>query len=666
MPQNRTPGDSLIWTKLHAPGWDGAGVHRLDLIDRICSVDTQSLLSIVAAAGSGKSTIMSQILHRVSEKGFSTAWVSLEGEDNDPAAFSAYLSAALARMADETPGHSGALRLDSSAGDVEALFEVMLARMTTLPFPAVIFFDDFQHISDPTIVRFVDRLIARAPDNLKLVIASRTQLPLELGRLRVSGRLCEVEQEHLNFGVGEATHFLRDSHGIELSLSDLSRLMEATEGWVAGLQLAALALRRSKGSESQLIAEFSGRDRDLMSYLAETVLQAQPVSVRRFLLDTAPLRRMCPALCEAVSEHPKCGQMLALLDQQKLFLIALDRSGNWFRYHHLFGDFLQKLLHDSEPERHREICEKAARWCEAQGLITEAIQYSLDAGQFERAANMIADHGIRVAVHMGDHYTILDWMRRLPQPFQMLRPEIKLSHAFSLAFSRHVEQPLKLCREIDAELAKPAEEACWTLAPGSHESLASLSQVCQAIAAGSADDLSRCHDLGLSLTERGADIDPAIMGSAANCVSYGSFANGDYARAVEYADMAVRDGQKAGAGYVSVWGHFLYGIAELEQGKVLSASRHGEYFGRPGRRAQEFHHHHGRTAQCRGGQLSRRIPAGAGVDGNRADVRAAVWSGRTSDLRLSQRCPHPCLAGRCLWRARPHRGRSRDRTPLQL
>ncbi len=566
--------DSFVSTKLYPPTWDEQGVQRTPLIRLAYSGRMTSVFSVVAAAGSGKSTLMSQLHQHFTQRDVATAWISLDPEDNNPETFLSYLVTALDRIEAMFSQADLGMQKELISRDVTAAFDVLLGRISKVKTQLVIFFDDFQHITDPAVTGFMDRLIAHLPDSVLLVIASRERLPLQLGRLRVLGSLCEVDQEDLNFDSGEAAAFLRQSHEMELSPADMESLHETTEGWAAGLQLAALALRRHKGAESEQIKQFSGRDRDLASYLAESVLKSLSESVRKFLLCTAPLRRMCPELCQAVTGHPACGEMLALLDRRKLFLIPLDRTGKWFRYHHLFADFLQKLLTESDPARRRESCEKAATWCEKEGLITEAIQYSLDAGRFEHAANLIGDRALMVAMIEGDHHTLLEWMRRLPEAYHGRRPEIGLSRAWSSAFSRDSAYANELAESVLVKLRDP-NDTSWNLADDVRQSLICFGEVAQAIAVSAQDQFEFGSEQARSLCAKFPVAESALIGSALNCISYGHLAMREFGAALTSADEAYRHGLRDKASYVMVWADFLHAMASLELGNVQSASEHG-------------------------------------------------------------------------------------------
>tara|TARA_R110000850_G_scaffold67188_2_gene149590 strand:- start:106182 stop:108968 length:2787 start_codon:yes stop_codon:yes gene_type:complete len=574
MTSNELFQDSFVSTKLYPPTWDSQAIQRDNLVRLASSGRKTSVFSIVAAAGSGKSTLMSQLYRQFENQGTATAWISLDPEDNSPQAYLSYFISALIETDATLSEADLGLQNDLLSRDLEAAFDILLSRISKISKPVAFFLDDFQHIDDDAVTQFMNRLIAHLPDAMVLVIGSRTRLPLALGRLRVLGSLREVDQEDLNFDAQEAAAFLRQSHSVELDGTDLASLHETTEGWAAGLQLAALALRRHKGEESELIRQFSGRDRDLTSYLAESVLKSQPESVRKFLLCTAPLKRMCPDLCQAVSDHPKCGEMLALIDKLKLFLIPLDRTGKWFRYHHLFSDFLQKLLIESEPNKYQEICQKAAAWCEREGQITEAIQYSLDAGKFVQAADLIGDRALTVSQIEGDHHTLLEWTRRLPERYHWRRPEIGLSRAWSCAFSRNSDYAKELTETLLVKL-RDENDQTWKIDAGRRQALIYFGELIQAIADATVDRFDDGIDLAWNLSQNMPEEESPMIASAFNCVSYARLVMREFDAAIEHSVSAYRNGQKKNSVYPMVWSEFLHSMADIELGRIRSAAEHG-------------------------------------------------------------------------------------------
>lgn len=576
MPRKR-PGtlpESLIMSKLNPPELDSRLVWRTTLIERlVASVSRTRVVSIVAAAGSGKSTLMAQLRSTLHDRGCGTCWISLDADDDSPAAFASYFMAGLGAL--ELPVAQRELTLTdvNPVRDFEALFDSLVAQISTLRSESAIFLDDFHQIQDQCTLRFINKLITHAPSSVRVIIASRSQLPLDLARHRVSGQLQVVEQEDLNFDSAQAADFLVHSHDLRLPPDDLASLLASTEGWPAGLQLAALALRRHRGTTSELIRMFSGRDQDLASYLVEAVLNSQPEAVRKFLLLTAPLRRMSAELCHAVSGHPNSAGMLAHLARSHLFVIALDREGAWYRYHHLFAEFLLSELKRSDPESIPQTCSRAAQWCEEHAQTTEAIQYALDGGLYEKAADLIADHAPTVSQVHGDHYTVLDWMRRLPEIYHDQRPEILLSDAWSRAFARDTGRAIVLSDNVVQKLRDGDYGS--QISDSQRQYLHLLARVIHAIAKACADEVEECMALATELRRQIPETDPFLIGSICNCISYCHFTRREYTKSAQVAADAYLSAHRATTAYPAVWADFLQGLASVEMGHLRTAQEHG-------------------------------------------------------------------------------------------
>lgn len=558
--------DSFVATKLIPPGREARGVDRQVLAN---GADTRSpsLVAVIGTAGSGKSTLLTQLHEARVAAGWATAWVSLDADDNNPAAFAGYLIAALEHIDPSIADRGLAAQHDYPIAAFDDLFARLEAYITSLIGPAAIFLDDFHHVTDDRIIGFLNRLIQHLPEDLQLVVASRHRLPLALGRARMNGSLLEIEQDDLNFDPAEAAELFRTVHGLALDPTDFDALLGATEGWAAGLQLAAIALRRHRGAPGLLIRQFSGRDQDLAVYLAESVLASQPDEVRKFLLRTAPLRRMCVSLCEAATGYTRAGEMLAYLEQHRLFVVPLDRSGEWFRYHHLFSEFLQSQLRSDDPELYRSLCERAGAWCRQQGMLTESIQYLLDACRFEQAADLMADRSLALAQIDGDLYTILDWMRRLPEAYHARRPEIRLSQAWACAFARDTARALELAGQVVADLdaapAPPPDERTQTLRY--------FARAIQAVAMAGSDDIEACLSRGRALLAEAPEQAGFILATAGNSISYSQLAHRDFEAAARTAAVAYHHGRRADSPYAMVWADFMHTVADIEQGRLTAA-----------------------------------------------------------------------------------------------
>ena len=522
---------------------------------------------IVAPAGSGKSTLMAQLYSAFTARGLSSCWLSLDAEDNDPATFALYFISALNSV---EPGFARDELIALEANPLrnfEQLFDRLVGRLSAITVPHALFLDDLQYVSDENILRFLDRMLAHLPKSSHVVLASRVSLPLKLARLRVAGSVVEIHQEGLNFDRAQAGQFLKNYHDLELAPRDLQALIDSTEGWPTGVQLAALALRRHKGPAAELIKTFSGRDRDLTRYLVESVLRMQPDSVRKFLLRTSPLRRMCADLCLAATGEADAADLLEYIGHANLFLIPLDREGVWFRYHHLFADFLQGEFRRSEPAAYRRVCNQAAKWCELNDLPAEAIRYLLEAEHYDEAAGMIARHAPHASMYRGDHYTVLNWLRRLPARFHDRHPEILLAHAWSCAFSR---EPAK-AMEISQQALNLLEAGHWKLEPAEHERYALLTRNVQAATQACADAIEDCLVRATELRRKVTDAQPFIIATLSNCLGYSHFVKREFVQCRAAAVDAHEYGHRADAAYLSAWGDFLHGLTDVEMGQLKEA-----------------------------------------------------------------------------------------------
>lgn len=567
---DRTWKNRIIQTKLNAQIADRRLLRREHLYQGLLTPQTPlSLMIIIAAAGSGKSTIMAHVHQHFRDSGARMSWLTLDAEDNEPSVFATYLISTLQRALPGFGEREAELLRGNLARDIRDLLAAVLSEMSEISAPTALFLDDFHHITHPVITDFIDRLIANHPPSLKLVIASRSQLHLSLSKRRLDGSLLELGQQELRFSHTEAFELLNNAHALDLSSSEIAELNTTTEGWATGLQLAALALSRGRGSPRDLIHGFSGKDRDLAAYLVERVMRLQPEATKKFLLRTAPLTRMSPELCREVSGHPQSGEMMALLDRSSMFIIPLDREGRWFRYHHLFADFLVAMLKRDHAGLFEEICAKAAAWCERNGHLTEAIQYFLQAGSYSEAARLIATHAPRVAQHFGDHQTVLAWMRHLPPAFAERHPVIALIHAWSLAFSRGTDQAIAIVEKTEALLR--SRNAPIELDGCSREHLLFTADVTKAIAkvCGDRPDFAAAS----TRASRAAlpDEEAFLIASISNCLAYSYLTDLVLDKARQAAADAYLYGSKAEAVYATVWADFLAGCTAAEQGRLCTA-----------------------------------------------------------------------------------------------
>lgn len=565
--------DGLIASKLHPPMLDPRAISMVPPLARALEgLPHGRAVALVASAGSGKSSMMTQLHQRFAEQGIASSWLGLDADDNDPATFARYFISAL-HAVDPLFAREELTSLGANpVRDYDAFFQRLSSRLSAMEQPVAIFLDDFQHVHDSRLLKFFDNLLAHLPRQLSLLIASRHKLPLQLARLSVADRAVEISQDELKFNQDQTDLFLRRYHQVELSPEELNRLVLLTEGWPTGVQLVALALRRHEGSSTELLQTFSGRDRDLTRYLAESVIRAQPEQIRHFLLRTSVLRRMCASLCDAVCAQTEARQMLDEIGRANLFLISLDREGQWYRYHHLFAGFLQNEFRRTDPDGYRDACASAASWCDLEGEPAEAIRYFLDAEHYEQAASLIARHAIRTSLFHGDHYSVRNWMKRLPEALHSHRPELALAYAWSCAFSRDTTRAMHLTEDAVRSL----RDMLWPMPEEERNRWLLWAEVVQAATCACADTIEDCLTRSTALLPRVPENESFLIATLGNCLSYSYFALRDFERSREFAISAHEHGHRANAAYLSSWGDFLHGLIDVELGGLGAASRFAE------------------------------------------------------------------------------------------
>src|ERR1700722_128852 len=329
----------LLETKLHVPRWRRSLVARPRLSERLSRGAESALTLVSAPAGFGKTTLLAEWLAVAAADGRSVAWLSLDQRDNDPALFWTYLVAALNTGA--PAGGAGALaRLQPPLPPNEAGLVALLNDLDAISDDVVLVLDDYHVIDARDVQDAMAFLLEHLPPQIHLVIASRTDPPLPLARLRGRGELAEIRAADLRFTPSEAAAYLNEVMGLVLTAPDVTALEERTEGWIAALQLAALSMQ-GREDASAFIAGFAGDDRYIVDYLVEEVLARQRTDVRDFLLTTSVLERLTGPLCDAVTGRAGGTAALVALERANLFLVSLDDRRQWYRYHHLFADVLR-------------------------------------------------------------------------------------------------------------------------------------------------------------------------------------------------------------------------------------------------------------------------------------------------------------------------------------
>ena len=424
----------LLMTKLYIPPVRPEFVPRPRLIEQLNAGLDRKLTFVSAPAGFGKTTLVADWLSRVAVP---CTWLSLDESDNDPAQFMTYLIAALQRVDQGIGQVAESLLAASQLPPIESLVTLLINDIVAVQKPSVLVLDDYHVIRTKSIHRAVEILIERQPPSVQLVLVTRQDPPLPLPRLRLRGQVVEVQQGDLRFTTDEARAFFSQGLGLDLDLKIITALESRTEGWIAGLQLAALSVQgRSAEGIAEFVEVFSGSHRHVIDYRAEEVLAQQSEDVRGFLYRTSILDRLTAPLCDAVTGRSDSRQVLRKLDSANLFLIPLDDERKWYRYHHLFADFLRTEL---DAESLAALHRRAAHWLTARGLMPEAVKHALASGDQALAAGVIARASAE-EFSAGSFATLLQWLDALPDEVVRSHSELATQKGCLLYFTGQISQ----------------------------------------------------------------------------------------------------------------------------------------------------------------------------------------------------------------------------------
>ena len=419
----------LLETKLHVPRLPRGLVARPRLSERLSRGAERALTLVSASAGFGKTTLLAEWVAAAASEGRSTAWLSLDQRDNDPALFWRYLVAALQTAAPRVD--SGAISLlQSPQAPTEAVVGTLLNDLSAVSNDVVLVLDDYHLLEARDVQDGMAYLLEHLPPQIHLVIAGRADPALPVARLRARGELVEIRAADLRFTPDEAAAYLNEVMGLALTAPDVAALEGRTEGWIAALQMAALSMQ-GRDDVAGFIAGFAGDDRYIVDYLAEEVLDRQPEPVKNFLLQTSILDRLTGPLCDAVTGQDGGKVRLAALERGNLFLVPLDDHRQWYRYHQLFADVLHAHLLDERPEDVPELHRRASAWYGQNGHSSEAIRHALVAKDFERAAELV-ELEIPALRRNRQDATLRRWLEALPEELIKVRPVLSMGYAGAL------------------------------------------------------------------------------------------------------------------------------------------------------------------------------------------------------------------------------------------
>jgi ATP/maltotriose-dependent transcriptional regulator MalT len=562
--------DVLLATKFQVPVLRPDLLPRGRLIDRVREAAARELVLVSTPAGFGKTTLLAEwaAIH-----GGPVAWLALDAGDDDPVRFWRYVVGAVDRV---HPGISGRVLplLDAAVQPTpEAVVAILVNELVAHPGEFWLILDDYHVVESRPVHDSLALLLERRPSHVHVVIATRIDPPLPLPRLRARGQLAELRAADLRFTADEVAAVLREVWGLDLSPDSVAALAARTEGWVSGLQLAALSLRGA-ADPARLVEEFTGSHRYVLDYLTEEVLERQSDDVQAFLLDTSVLDRLTGPLCDAVTGQGVGRQMLADLERANLFVVPLDEERRWYRYHHLFADLL-RAHRPADPGRTLELHRRAAGWLEGHGLIEDAVRHALAAGDDGWAARLV-DRYAHEHLRRGEGATLRRWLSVLPRHIVASHPRLCLIEALAAASGGRLAAAEALLE--DAELALAAAPAEPAKAPvgweggvlGNVPATIALLRAAHAVCRG---DAARTIDLVQQAQVHLAEDEPGPRFSCRLNLGLAEWTRGRLTEAERIFAGIVADGWAIGAAHLALSAGSLLGQVQQAHGRLGVALR---------------------------------------------------------------------------------------------
>ena len=450
----------LLTTKLYIPPTRPNLVPRPHLSRRLNESLSRKLTLVSAPAGFGKTTVLSEW---ISQHQPAVAWLSLDEGDNDPIRFWAYFISGLQQLQPGLGETTVQLFQSPQPPPLEVCLTALLNELAVVAEPFALVLDDYHYIENPTLHEAITFLLDHAPPQFHLILTTRVDPPLPLSRLRSRGQLTELRAADLRFTLAEAATFLNEVMGLNLSAEVVAALEPRTEGWIVGLQLAALSMQ-GRQDITAFVHAFTGSHRYIVDYLTDEVLAQQPLVTQNFLLQTAILDRFCAPLCEAVTGQPDGQSTLERLEQANLFIVALDDARQWYRYHHLFAEVLQARLRQTQPDLEPELHRRAREWLEHNKLTHEAINHALAGHDFEQAARLI-ERVHSVMWQNGEIKTLQAWLAAMPLSVRHTHPRLWLVQAWAAMTIGELSEADEQLREAEAALTVLDKDRARSLRP---------------------------------------------------------------------------------------------------------------------------------------------------------------------------------------------------------
>jgi LuxR family maltose regulon positive regulatory protein len=554
----------VLVTKLYVPPVRPLVVPRARLLDQLNDGLHRKLTLVSAPAGFGKTTLVSEW---VAASGHPVAWLSLDEADNDPSRFLTYLVAAIETVA-ANAGAGVAGMLQSPQPPVEPILTTLLNELATLPDRLILVLDDYHAIDSRPIDQAMTFLLDHLPPQLHLVITTREDPQLPLSRLRTRGQMTELRAADLRFTAAEAAAFLRQTMDLDLPAEDVEALEQRTEGWIAGLQLAALSMR-GRDDVSGFIQAFAGDDRYIVDYLIEEVLARESETVRSFLLQTSVLDRLSGPLCDAVTGREDGARLLDTLERGNLFVVPLDDKRVWYRYHHLFADVLRTHALAEQPGAVATWHRRASEWYAANGFRADAIRHALAAEDFARAADLI-EREVPDLLRGRLSAILLGWLRALPGDVIRQRPVLDVAYIGALMSGGELDAATNRLRDAERWLEIPAGEATYV-------NEAEFRRLPATIAMYRAGHAQLMGDVPATMRHARQVLDVALAddhvsrGAAGALLGLACWASGDLEAAYRHYAAGMSSLQRAGYEADVIYGAIVRANIRMAQGRLREA-----------------------------------------------------------------------------------------------
>lgn len=567
----------ILATKLYIPVPRTKAVIRPRLMDRLNEGLDRKLTLISASAGFGKTTLVSEWVAGCDRP---VAWLSLDAGDNDFTRFLTHLVAALQTIAENIGGSVVSALQSPQPQPIDSMLTILLNEISAIPNKFVLVLDDYHVVDakmiDDALIFFLEHL----PPQMHLVIATRENPQLPLGRLRARGHLTELRAADLRFTPGETAAFLNQVMGLSLAVEDIAVLETRTEGWIAGLQLAALSIQGREDIPA-FIRAFAGHNRYILDYLVEEVLQRQPDHVRSFLLQTSILDRLHGPLCDAVTGQKEGNARLEALERGNFFLVPLDDRRRWYRYHHLFAEVLSAHLRADQPDQVAALHRRASMWHDQHGSPADAIRHALAAEDFKRAADLV-ELALPAMQRNRQEASVLGWLKALPDKVVCCRPVLSAGYAWALLSCDKTEAALDRLRDAERWLETTADSRERLEAPSAgmvvvdeaaFHGLPGTIALYRAAHAQALGDIPAAMKYARRVLDLVPEDDHLRRGSATALLGLASWTNGDLESAYRTFADGMANVQAAGGISDVIGGSIALAEISIAQGRLRQAMR---------------------------------------------------------------------------------------------